>query len=1500
MIRTKMRKRTSAPKYTPAQKQTSASKRFLRPVLTAAALGAGFLAMVAAPARAGGAVYQQHTVNAGVLVDDSNARGTGPGADPAPYLFYVLNNRADVRPPDLTLVNPLAPTSITSAILNRWTPNVATPVVPYTLGQAVTPDMAPYWEVPLNSVSDNELAEYNVLYLRADTITFGPALNEKLRRYVDNGGQLIVEYGVVSSPDRGLFTGSGAAVSTPTGLALPALTSPAAFVSQPLVSQPYFLTVADATTLFNTISGSPLSLTANSSDGLHSSEFTTMFSPALVETLSATSSVPAVSTAQIGAGQVIVSALRIGPVVGTGNSAYFLAQTAAQAASSAAARLPVTSDFYNAPAPDLKLLANAIEGLEAHPNENKTSHENASNAGLASFSPAWQFPVLGAAAAPTPGAAVWGNFVFVTDATGVLHAFDAFPSEYLLGGATADDGVADYSLGSSYDEIWNKSVGAGTSAPTVAAFNGVNYVFVEKADGSLLAFNAVTGTAAPFTLAAPTPLSQYPALSYPQGSTFNAPSPTYYEGRLYAGQANGNLVVYDLSEGSSAVVPLNSATGLTEPVTGPPAVGTLADGDTNVLVAVVPTPYNVYSVLAGARNEPLQQFLVNNVLTGYKINRSGRYDLNNIFADVNAIAPPLLAYDYAGNVQGVSPNSTAPNPQDPLFSITSPLGFYTDWNMDFTAAVGFGGVNSSQVNLNYVSASPYAEMFTGNPTQATALSAPAMDRHGNYYFTETNGGNSYLIGVAPAPLHNNVHLKFRFLMPSGPFTDAEQVDYGQLSSNKLQFVGSPVIDDQGNVYVLATNGIVATAGAAAVPATRASVLCFRADQQVTAVIIGGSAVDLTQATITQKDEGGGEDNTIQRGPDDPTKPSFGQFISSPTMLTFYNFGKRGRTGQEIAGNVTEPQVMMATDTTSSGSTATLGFRTNLAWFLTPFSVNGSIAGLSQVGDSLFLSDGTTLYRVPTKPQVGTGKIVAAGPFETPIGVGTKGIGTPGVGTLGAPPSIGGNVMVLNGTSAVAALTRQVTVIADSSRILGVDGDGGAVWGIDATTRTDPATGFATKVAFSHPTALSQFALNDYLVADTGSNRCVRFDSAGNVRWELTRFSDPAGLMAPGQPLTLNQPSSVVVRQPIAPDLNMIPGNNGQPTLENPGGSFVYYLVADSGHNRIVEVEDRIKADGTIFVDKNGNSINHQLTWATHTGDRDGRNYRYGSADYYAGTITVNNVPTPTLFVAATVENTRLAPLAAGGGLGPVSGDAPGGSLVIFQHPQTPSQFSATPVTNDLVYTSGGFYAATVMSGTTKYAPFAIRNPRFLKLYTPAAGATAPNTNVAPFDFLYADDNGAFDLTFNTGGPGPKGFVSAADRLQFKAADYDGMTIPTLGSSTAPPRAGLPFIPTCVQALSTDTQPPATAGGSTITTRRYLITQNYSQGELGGPPNATPRLGGEVFEVDVSASGTPAAANSPATVTSAQSVPVGGFGGLTLSHPDLTGPLTQPTYAVRLP
>ena len=987
------------------------------------------------------------------------------------------------------------------------------------------------------------------------------------------------------------------------------------------------------------------------------------------------------------------------------------------------------------------------------------------------------------------------------------------------------------------------------------------------------------------------------------------------------------------------MVTLDSNQGINgEYVTGPPSVGIIANGDTSVLVAVVPTTYNIYSVLLGARDEALKPFDTNNTLVGYSINRLGHYDLGNIFADLNSIIPPLYAYDYNGAIASTTPTSTAPpTPQDPLFAITLSNGYYTDWNMDFASAAGTG-VTSNPVNLNFISAQSYGELQ--NPTAADLLSAPAIDRHGDYYYTETMqaGGNtnSYVVGVSNAPLHSNVHIKFRFLMPTQTgLIDADKVDYTPITG--FHFIGAPVVDDQGNVYVAATNGAVGAAG------TSATVLCFQGDQQVYAVPDPNatSTIDLTTATITQPDEGGGDVNTIQRGPDanqGTTNATYGQYlasapvtdangnITSPGNIAFYNFGKRGRTFAEIAGNLTEPQPVTAnpSDGGVSGST-TLNMQTNLAWYVQPFpltpapsgTTGGSLQGLSLVGTSLYLCDGTSLYRLSTKPQVSTGKEVLTAtnpPSASPIGA----------GAVGAPPSIGGSVMVISGTNGIAARTRQVTVIADSGRVLGVDGDGSAVWSVDGTTRTDLTANppVSTRVPFSHPTSLSSFGPNDYLAADPGTNRCVRFDPGGNVQWELTRFTDPYGLMALGQPLTLSQPSSVVTRAVPDPDTN------------NPGGSYTYYLVADSGNSRIVEVCDRLNSAGGIFTSTVSGEVtlNHALTWVSHTGDQGGRDYRYGSATYYNYTAAgPNNTTVPALSIAATVTNTRLAPLVANsnttiGGtlLGPVSGDAPGGSLVVFNYPtMAPAQrpfnlLSQFP--SDLAFTVAGFYTAQGSGSSPTYTPFTIRNPRFLQFYTPApsasgAAAAAAANNIPAFNFLYADDNGAFDLTYDTG---RGAFVAGPDRLQYLPSQYRTMSYPAASNNYVPAfgvtdtvssgantnnlRAALPFIPTCIQALSTDSQG---SGSSAVTTRRYLITQNYSQGELGNSnavttgtgtgavTTTTGKLGGEVFEVDVTAS-------SSGSGTSAVSTPGGFAGDETLSHPALTGPLTQPTYAVRLP
>ncbi len=70
--------------------------------------------------------------------------------------------------------------------------------------------------------------------------------------------------------------------------------------------------------------------------------------------------------------------------------------------------------------------------------------------------------------------------------------------------------------------------------------------------------------------------------------------------------------------------------------------------------------------------------------------------------------------------------------------------------------------------------------------------------------------------------------------------DADGVNYAPLDG--FQFVGAPVVDDQGFVYVAARNAAT----------MQAAVLCFNATQPIYADFTG--AFDPSQATYTQPDE----------------------------------------------------------------------------------------------------------------------------------------------------------------------------------------------------------------------------------------------------------------------------------------------------------------------------------------------------------------------------------------------------------------------------------------------------------------------------------------------------------------------------------------------------------------------------------------------------------------------------------------------------------------------
>ena len=1356
------------------------------PALTAAALGLAPLA-----ARAASYTYgtQQRTVNAGVLVVGT-ASSTAP--DPAPYVFETLNLRADVKPFGWNIINPRAPSGVSGATQTRWPA--------YSPGQSVIPTMAAYWEVPLRDTAADQLRQYDVLYVDATGISFTPADNAKLRRFIDGGGQLWVEYsGAGGAGINGLFAGTQWATGTAGAFSLPPDGS--LFLRHPLVSQPFLFSAQDFSN-FGALGG------AGSLAGL-SGESANLLGDVFYR-----NGVTAAQAGQYGAGQVIADAVGIGGTLSPSGPYY-----------SALGTLPTPQI---APTPDLKFLANLLSYSETHPGENKNSHGDTANNDVASFAPAWTALTVAAAGttpAPPAGAAVWGNYVFVTDSLGVVRAYDAYPAEDLTGGGKPDDGDADFggipgnpptppTPPTEYDQIWHASAAgnaAYASAPAVAAYGGQMHVLVEDRAGVVYSFDVGTGGPPTKLPGSGSATASYAAAAY-------VPAPTCYEGRVYAAQPDGTLYVYDSNSGASGSggvkVPLGPAAApSSEYGTAAPTVGLLADGPvTSDVVALVPTNLNLSTVFLGARADLLQPVSGATPPSGYNVNRQ-HLGFLPIQIDKNAVPGPqaytldgLGSSTYTGNGPSGGGSSTTAD-----FTAGTTAGtYYGDYDQNLSIFAPGNAHAGETAYLSQISGSSFGAVQGGTPLTNCVFSASAFDRRGDFYYTEMNTDGSYLVGVHGDPQFRNVRLKFRFRMPKA--TDPALNDPDGIAWNTLagyQFVGAPVIDAQGHVFAAASNG------------TNAAVLCFDANGEIYAD--APPAFDPSQATLFQADESslatapnqlrpGGE---ISGNPNTPLL-RYGEYTASGSRVTFFNFGVGTGSQRQLAGNLSEPQAVTATPNVDANNPAqtstpvTLNLHTNLLWY-TQFPAQGSISGLSKAGGALFLTDGVSVYQPPASPAaIPFGKAVA---FDPKVPGNSTLLPSP-VGTVLAAPSIGGSVMTISGLNGTATLTQQLTLIADNNRILETDTQGNAVWATDSTTAAS-----GTKTDFSHPTALAQVAPNDYLVADTGNNRCVRFDRAGDVIWELTTFSDPNKLLGVGQPLTLSQPSSVQIRFA------------GKDVAGNP---LPYYLIADSGNNRVLEVQD------------------HTLTWVSHTADRNGRAYRYGSATYYGA-----GGGTPT-FIAAAVTNTRIAPLAAGGGLSPASGDAPGGSIVLFS-------YASSALTG--VYTSFQTQAGTAASPTTTLV--SVLNPRFLSVFAPASG-TVPS-------LLYADDNGAFDLSYDST---KKVFFAAPGALNFPAGKgtetinttYHTMTLPVVGVTGTPySRIGIPFVPTSIQRLDSGSANP-----------RYLITQTHSQAELGTGPS---RIGGEVFEVD----GNTAAGTNTA---------VGGFGGATLSRPGLTGPLTQPTSAIR--
>jgi len=145
-------------------------------------------------------------IKACVLVSSASQNIVGVGAqNTVPHIFYALDIRIDVKPGGWEFYNPLAPSQVTADMYRRWQlRGVSDPAFTsgspesliFRIGSSLTKNIAAYWEVNLDTVSDSDLRKFDVAVMafrNNASVSFSPQQRKKLAGFADAGGTLILE-----------------------------------------------------------------------------------------------------------------------------------------------------------------------------------------------------------------------------------------------------------------------------------------------------------------------------------------------------------------------------------------------------------------------------------------------------------------------------------------------------------------------------------------------------------------------------------------------------------------------------------------------------------------------------------------------------------------------------------------------------------------------------------------------------------------------------------------------------------------------------------------------------------------------------------------------------------------------------------------------------------------------------------------------------------------------------------------------------------------------------------------------------------------------------------------------------------------------------------------------------------------------------------------------------------------------------------------------------------
>jgi len=523
-------------------------------------------------AMAGPQSYSQRiqSIRAGIVVlSSAKSSLTGIPQSAAPYALYNLDANKNIKPAGWSITNPYAPSRVTQEIYSRWigldgsTPAIGTPI---------SKANAPYWEVFLSQVTDDTLANYDLLLVNPRYYaSLNPTERERLRRFVDHGGVLWIDPAGLNPGISGMDEFNS--------FPLPFLQAnlggglPTTDFNSLLTKSTYNLNSNDISNLDTLVDSSYGSYALKNIDlSLYGSGGSAMAGIAggmvtdylKLQTVSAVNGNPVISLGRIGDGFVVITARGSSLMLNRSHDAGLL--------------YGANSGFYGLnPVLDAdgqsaaKLAINMISLLKEYRQPGGGSQKVNSTA--IDLNP----PLLARSAVSEPhygdnnGVASPTIYkgLLVTTTNGVIHVYDANPASDLDGDGNPDDGIQDYSLGTSYDEIWRSpSLPAPLSSPVCCEIPGASggptdAVLVVDGGGNLHVFNLMPRNP-DGTLSSTANEAPYSPVAPPNGSSFYDSAspvplaPTVHEGIAYVtdnvqrnlGQVDGRVWLIDLSTGS--------------------------------------------------------------------------------------------------------------------------------------------------------------------------------------------------------------------------------------------------------------------------------------------------------------------------------------------------------------------------------------------------------------------------------------------------------------------------------------------------------------------------------------------------------------------------------------------------------------------------------------------------------------------------------------------------------------------------------------------------------------------------------------------------------------------------------------------------------------------------------------------------------------------------------------------------------------------------------------